>query len=81
MTVTHPDGFPIQPWETESIYLSMGERVDVEVILGDDTFPLPALAVGKDDRAFAVIRSADGQPPPRRRLPPSCRPPDCFCPP
>ena len=63
MTVTHTDGFPVQPWETESIYLSMGERVDVEVILGGGIFPLPALAVGKDDRAFAVIRTAGGQAP------------------
>ncbi|MCQ4622956.1 multicopper oxidase family protein [Corynebacterium sp. CCUG 65737] len=63
MTVTHTDGFPVQPWETESIYLSMGERVDVEVILGDGIFPLTALAVGKDDRAFAVIRTAGGQAP------------------
>ncbi len=29
MTVTHTDGFPVQPRETESIYLSMGKRVDV----------------------------------------------------
>ena len=36
----------------------MGERVDVEVILGDGIFPLTALAV-RDDRAFAVIRTAD----------------------
>ncbi|MFL0448218.1 multicopper oxidase domain-containing protein [Corynebacterium xerosis] len=63
MTVTHTDGFPVQPSETESIYLSMGERVDVEVILGDGIFPLTALAVGKDDRAFAVIRTAGGQTP------------------
>src|SRR5690625_7579941 len=33
MTVTHTDGFPVQPKETESIYISMGERVDVEVTL------------------------------------------------
>ena len=63
MTITHTDGFPVQPRETESIYLSMGERVDVEVILGDGVFPLTALAAGKDDRAFAVIRTAGGQVP------------------
>lgn len=63
MTVTHTDGFPVELRETESIYLSMGERVDVEVILGDGVFPLTALAAGKDDRAFAVIRTTDGQAP------------------
>lgn len=81
MTVTHTDGFPVQPRETESIYLSMGERVDVEVILGDGIFPLTALAVGKDDRAFAVIRTAGGQAPAPMSTSPSCRPPECFCPP
>ena len=59
----------------------MGERVDVEVILGDGIFPLTALAVGKDDRAFAVIRTAGGQAPTPMSTSPSCRPPDCFCPP
>ena len=68
MTVTHTDGFPVQPLETESIYLSMGERVDVEVILGDGVFPLTALAVGKNDRAFAVIRTAAGRHPVLRGL-------------
>ena len=63
MTVTHTDGFPVQPKETESIYISMGERVDVEVTLGDGVFPLTALAAGKDDRAFAVIRTSGGQAP------------------
>src|SRR5699024_12499465 len=50
--VTHTDGFPVQPQETESIYISIGERVDVEVTLGDGVFPLTALAAGKDDSAF-----------------------------
>ena len=63
MTVTHVDGFPVRPHDIESFYLSMGERVDVEVVLGDGVFPLTALAVGKDDRAFAVIRTAAGQTP------------------
>ena len=63
MTVTHVDGFPVRPHDIESFYLSMGERVDVEVVLGDGVFPLTALAAGKDDRAFAVIRTAAGQTP------------------
>src|SRR5699024_7596228 len=63
MTVTHTDGFPVQPKETESIYIAMGGRVDVEVVVGDGVFPLTALAAGKDDRAFAVIRTAAGQTP------------------
>ena len=63
MTVTHVDGFPVRPHDIESFYLSMGERVDVEVVLGDGVFPLTALAAGKDDRAFAVIRTAASQTP------------------
>ncbi|MBD8031334.1 multicopper oxidase family protein [Corynebacterium gallinarum] len=63
MTVTHIDGFPVRPRDIESFYLSMGERVDVEVVLGDGVFPLTALAAGKDDRAFAVVRTSGGQAP------------------
>ncbi|MGD7003831.1 multicopper oxidase family protein [Corynebacterium halotolerans] len=63
LTVTHVDGFPVRPRDIESFYLSMGERIDVEVILGDGVFPLTALAAGKDDRAFAVIRTAEGEAP------------------
>lgn len=63
MTITHTDGFPVQPQETESFYVSMGERVDVEVTLGDGVFPLTALAAGKDDRAFAVVRTSGGEAP------------------
>ncbi|MDY3127233.1 MAG: multicopper oxidase family protein [Corynebacterium sp.] len=63
MTVTHIDGHPVRPQDVESFYIAMGERVDVEVTLGDGAFPLTALAVGKNDRAFAVVRTAGGQAP------------------
>ena len=63
MTVTHTDGFPVERTETDSFYISMGERVDVEVTLGDGAFPLVALAAGKDDRAFAIIRTGGGEAP------------------
>ena len=69
MTVTHTDGFPVQPVDTNSVLLGMGERVDVLVTLGDGAFPFVAVAEGKDASAFAVVRTGAGDPgPPTVRL-------------
>lgn len=38
----------------------MGERYDLLVTLGDGVFPLVALAEGKRERAFAVVRTGGG---------------------
>lgn len=63
MTVTHTDGFPVQPTETKALYLSQGERVDVLVTLGDGVFPLVADAEGKKGQALALIRTSGGSKP------------------
>ncbi|AOX44903.1 multicopper oxidase family protein [Microbacterium sp. BH-3-3-3] len=63
LTITHTDGFPVDPTAVDSILLGMGERYDATIVLGDGVFPLVAQAEGKRDRAFAVIRTADGAPP------------------
>ena len=63
MTVTHTDGFPIQPVETRALYLAQGERVDVLVTLGDGVFPLVADAEGKDGQGLALIRTGAGSRP------------------
>lgn len=55
MTVTHTDGFPINPVDTDALLIGMGERYDVLVTLGDGKFPLVALAEGKNDTALAVV--------------------------
>ena len=60
MTVTHTDGFPTAPHQTESILLAMGERVDVLVTLADGAFPIFAEAEGKNGHAFAIVRTGSG---------------------
>ncbi len=42
MTVTHTDGFPVQPVRVDSVLLGMGERADAVVVLGDTSVPLVA---------------------------------------
>ncbi len=57
MTVTHTDGFPVQPAPTRSLLIGMGERYDVLVTAQDGYFPLVAQAVGKAGSALAVLRT------------------------
>jgi len=59
LTVTHADGWPVEPVETDSVLLGMGERVDALVTLGDGAFPMVALAEGKGARAGAIVRSSE----------------------
>lgn len=61
MTVTHTDGFPVLPADTDALLIGMGERYDVVVTAGDGVFPLTALAEGKAGaRAQAVLRTSPG---------------------
>jgi FtsP/CotA-like multicopper oxidase with cupredoxin domain len=63
MTVTHSDGFPVEPADTAALYIAMGERYDVTVTLRDGTFPLAARPEGKTGTARAVVRTASGDAP------------------
>lgn len=63
MTVTHSDGFPVEPLGADSLLIGMGERFDVTVTLGDDAFPIVASAEGKDGQALAVLRTGGGAAP------------------
>ena len=60
MTVTHTDGFPVQPAEADALLVGMGERYDVLVTLADGAFPLVALAEGKSGQGLAVVRTSAG---------------------
>jgi FtsP/CotA-like multicopper oxidase with cupredoxin domain len=63
-TITHTDGFAVQPKDTDGFYVGMGERYDVIVTLRDGVFPLVAKPVGKDGaQARALIRTGSGAPP------------------
>lgn len=70
MTVTHTDGFPVQPVEVDAVLLGMGERYDVVVTAGDGVFPLVAVAEGKEGVARALLSTASGAVPDASFRPP-----------
>lgn len=63
MTVTHTDGFPVDPVDVDALLLGMGERYDVIVTAGDGVFPLVAVAEGKDSAARAILSTGAGTAP------------------
>ncbi|GII91841.1 multicopper oxidase family protein [Sinosporangium siamense] len=60
MTVTHTDGYPVEPAATDALLIGMGERYDVLVTFKDGVFPLVALAEGKKALARALVRTSRG---------------------
>lgn len=61
LTVTHADGFPVEPVEVDTLILGMGERYDVVITAGDGVFPVVAVPESKKDvAALAVLRTASG---------------------
>ncbi|MFI0819060.1 multicopper oxidase family protein [Streptomyces sp. NPDC021098] len=58
MTVTHTDGYPVQPTATDALLLGMGERYDVLVTAKSGVFPLAALAEGKKRSTLAVLHTS-----------------------
>jgi FtsP/CotA-like multicopper oxidase with cupredoxin domain len=63
LTITHSDGFPVVPVETDAVMIGMGERFDVVVTLGDGVFPLVAKAEGKQGQGLALVRTGAGTAP------------------
>jgi len=60
LTVTHADGFPVNPFEVDNVVLGMGERYDVIVAAGSGAFAIVAAPEGKTDPAGeAVLRTAN----------------------
>lgn len=65
LTVTHTDGFPVEPVAVDALIIGMSERYDVLVtVSGAGVFPLVAVAENKGNQALAVIRSGPGDAPP-----------------
>ena len=56
MTVTHSDGYPVVPRQTDSVLLGMGERADAIISLGDTSVPVVAAPYGKDGFARLNLR-------------------------
>ncbi|KHK99866.1 copper oxidase [Microbacterium mangrovi] len=75
LTITHTDGFPVQPAQAESVVLGMGERYDAILTAGDGAFAVIAEALGKQDQAFAVLRTGSGSVPTRNTKLPQTMPP------
>jgi FtsP/CotA-like multicopper oxidase with cupredoxin domain len=73
LTVTHSDGFPVEPVTVDSLLVAMGERYDLLVSLGDGAFPLVAVAEGKRGQGMAVVRTASGAAPGARARPAELR--------
>ncbi|WP_030439954.1 multicopper oxidase family protein [Actinoplanes subtropicus] len=63
LTVTHTDGYPVQPVQADALLIGMGERYDAIVTLEHGVFPLVAAAEGKNAIAMAVIRTGSGTAP------------------
>ncbi len=63
LTITHTDGYPVEPKQVDSVLIGMGERYDVLVTLGDGVFPFVASAEGKQAGGFAVVRTGSGTAP------------------
>ena len=61
MTVTHTDGFPVEPYQTQLLRIAMGERYDLIITAQDGVFPLVAESVGKSDIARALLRTGSGK--------------------
>jgi len=63
MVLTHSDGYAVQPRETDSLHIGMGERYDAVVTLRDGVFPLVATPFAKSERAMALVRTGAGEAP------------------
>lgn len=63
LTITHTDGYPVEPMQVDSVVIGMGERYDVIITAGDGVFPLIASAEGKDAAGFALLRTSGGAAP------------------
>jgi FtsP/CotA-like multicopper oxidase with cupredoxin domain len=58
MTVTHTDGFPVDPVTVDALIIGMGERYDVLIDVNSATAPVFALPEGKIDApALALIQT------------------------
>jgi FtsP/CotA-like multicopper oxidase with cupredoxin domain len=63
LTVTHADGFPVEPVIADAVLVGMGERYDVVVDVQPGAHPLVAVAEGKAGHAAGVLRAGAGSAP------------------
>ena len=60
LTVTHTDGFPVEPLTVDSLLIGMSERYDVLVTVAEPgAFPIVAVAEAKGNQAIGILRAGD----------------------
>ncbi len=69
LTLTHTDGFPVEPKDVDAVVLGMGERIDAILTVRDGYTPLLALAEGKGQMAYGLVSTGTGTPPGMASLP------------
>ena len=69
MTVTHADGFEVEPVEVDTVLIGMGERYDVIVEPSSGSWPVVALAEGKQRPGAREPAHSARWPSPRLRRP------------
>lgn len=74
LTVTHADGYPVQPVTVDTLILGMGERYDVQLTAASGAFAVVAVPESKaGPGAFAVLRTGPGRTPAAGRPLPESR--------
>ena len=63
LTVTHTDGFPVEPVTVDTLHVGSGERYDLLVTLKDGAFPLVGIAEGHGAQALGIVRTASAAAP------------------
>jgi multicopper oxidase len=64
LTVVATDGFPVQPFETDTLIIAMGERYDVLVTApASGAVPVVAVPEGRQGQALVVLRAGPGPAP------------------
>ena len=64
LSITHSDGFPVDPVTVDTLQIAPGERYDAIVRLADGVFPFVAVAEGQGAQALGVVRTGSGETPP-----------------
>ena len=63
LTVTHTDGFPVEPVTVDALLIGMSERYDVIVTAAEEgSFPLVAAAEAKGNHALGIVNVGPGAP-------------------
>ncbi len=75
LSITHTDGYPVEAFSAESVVVGMGERYDAVITAGDGVFAVLAEALGKRDRAMAILRTGAGSVPAKDVRLPQTTPP------